>query len=397
MGIESEFDEVYAAALAEERLRQDQPPAAEKAEISTNTTNTKPAGQPATEVTPAERAALLPEAALEQKAARQAVEKIGKLVHDLNNPLTGTIGWSSMIGEGLPLDDPAKTASATISAAHQELMALYKPLMKAAKVVDGTPRDLENNLGKFAKIADQSVPDVIWLGQEILRNARTIEQAKATDQYIEHLRAANDLTAQRLQALITESPGQLAALHGQQVESVTAAEKTTDQSVNIDELAKKSVSTLDHYARDKEVTLSLSVNPQSIHGELGISSDHVSAVMVNLIKNAVEATPFGGRVNTDVTHDAIANHPDLKPGQYTILTITDTGAGMDKETQEKIFQPFFTTKEGKGGTGLGLSSVKEMVEEAGGKIFVESKLGQGSTFTVYLPEREKPQERRAAA
>ncbi len=112
----------------------------------------------------------------------------------------------------------------------------------------------------------------------------------------------------------------------------------------------------------------------------------VEQVIVNLAVNARDAMPDGGRllVAADCA-DVTEQEPDLPAGAYVVLTVSDTGSGMSDETQSHLFEPFFTTKENGKGTGLGLSTVYGIVTQTGGRIRVASSLGQGSTFTVYLP------------
>jgi len=138
-----------------------------------------------------------------------------------------------------------------------------------------------------------------------------------------------------------------------------------------------------------EVKTYLGKDVPTIHADRG----QIEQVVMNLCLNARDAMPEGGRLVVEtgdvyLKEEDVRRNPYMKTGRYALLTVSDTGIGMDEKTCERVFEPFFTTKGPDKGTGLGLAMVYGIVEQHGGFILVDSEPGKGTAFKVYFPAVE---------
>lgn len=137
---------------------------------------------------------------------------------------------------------------------------------------------------------------------------------------------------------------------------------------------------------DKELVAELGSELHRVMADPG----HIEQVIMNLVINARDAIEGSGRIevktaNITVKSLADPDYPGVDPGEYVMLRVSDSGCGMDRDTQERIFEPFFTTKDEGAGTGLGLATVYGIVKQSGGCILVDSEPGAGTTFRILLP------------
>ncbi len=163
--------------------------------------------------------------------------------------------------------------------------------------------------------------------------------------------------------------------------------------INLNQLLKETCDTFKIAKREIIIHQNLDENLYGIESDIG----QIEQVLLNLYVNAADAMPEGGDLflkTMNITDKEMTGKPyDPKPGNYVLLTVRDTGAGMDEETRGRIFEPFFTTKGLTKGTGLGLSSAYGIIKGHGGYIDVDSEKGCGATFNIYLPATKKEVEK----
>jgi two-component system, cell cycle sensor histidine kinase and response regulator CckA len=205
-----------------------------------------------------------------------------------------------------------------------------------------------------------------------------------SEQLIDRLEARDPL---RRKAEAIRSSTQRAAALTQQLLAFSRRQMQQPRVVDLNEVVNRMNRLLRRLiGEDIELVSELAPDPTCVRAD----PLHLEQVLMNLAVNARDAMPHGGvltlaTAGVVLEADQLAERPQMPPGEYAMLTVRDTGCGMDAETKKRLFEPFFTTKEQGKGTGLGLSTVYGIIKQNGGYIWVESEPGHGCVFRIYLP------------
>ncbi|HWF92123.1 MAG TPA: ATP-binding protein [Terriglobales bacterium] len=239
----------------------------------------------------------------------------------------------------------------------QEQLVQSQKMDAIGRLAGGLAHDFNNILGVILGYGEQALQT---LGQEAIER-----------RYVHRMVDAGNRAARLMQQLLAFSRKQV----------------LQPRVINLNDVIKDIEQLLERLTGE-DIEIRIKLDPEL--GAVKADPAQMERVIMNLAVNAREAMPKGGKLTIETANTVLDasytnRHAPVIPGKYAMLAVSDTGIGMDTETQSKIFDPFFTTKGPEKGTGLGLSTVYGVVKQSGGYIWVYSEAGNGAAFKIYLP------------
>ena len=332
---------------------------------------------------------------------RDASELIGQSAFDLVHPDDRERMRETM---AQLLTDPARVVSFEFRAQHRD--GSFRRLEATGTNMLADPA-VQGLVGNFRDITERKqAEDALRRAEEQLRQARKMEAIGSLAGGVAHdfnnllsvilsyaTMLAGDLNPgdpMREDLEEIRAAGERAAALTRQLLAFSRQQILSPKTLSLNEVVSGMERMLRRLIGDH---IELSVNAAPSLGKVTVDPGQIEQVIMNLAVNARDAMPRGGKLtletaNVELEARALAEELAVTLGSYVVLTIADTGAGMDEATKHRMFEPFFTTKERGKGTGLGLATVFGIVKQSGGGIAVESEPGAGTVFKVYLPRVE---------
>jgi PAS domain S-box-containing protein len=312
-----------------------------------------------------EDGAELPAADYPDRTAARTCKPVRNCVLSIARP-DGTRRWLQVDAVPLlgPDREPVQVVSTFVDVTErkqlEEQLRLSQRLEAIGRLAGGVAHDFNNLL-------------TIILGSTELLSAQ-LDSADPRGRYVSEITSAGERAASLTRQLLAFGRRQVLAPEVLDLNAVV---------VDLDDMLRRLLG--------PRVELRAVLDP--VLGRVKADSGQIEQVILNLVVNARDAMPNGGKLtietaNVDLDDAYARRRMPVQPGPYVRIAVTDTGTGMDAETQAHVFEPFFTTKDLGKGTGLGLSTVYGIVKQSGGYVWVYSELGLGTTFKVYLPRVE---------
>jgi len=299
------------------------------------------------------------------------------IAHGITRPLNSLKERVNALGKGSIVEDvPVETGDEI-----GELSGAFNAMAESLRVREAEKEHLEALLRQAQKmeaigqLAGGVAHDFNNILCAIIGFGTLLDMSMNKDdpsrRHLEQILSAADRATGLTQGLLTFSRKQILNPHPMNLNSIVHG---------IEKMLNRLIS------EDIELTLALSDQEPNVL----VDSGQIDQVLLNLATNARDAMPNGGLLTikteeADPPEEILADTASLPTTHYALLTVSDSGSGMEKETQEKIFEPFFTTKDVGKGTGLGLSMVYGIVKQHNGHILVNSEPGKGTSFLIYLP------------